>query len=145
MVRFVMKLLFSGEGRINRAQFWLGQLLNLAFLAPVVLPVLALVYDVKPFAAWLRAVDHSSNVNEPLIGALIALVVVVGFGLVMGFVWASFMLGTKRYHDIGKSGAWVLINFVPFIGPIWYWIETGCRPGTKGQNIYGPDPRATKL
>ena len=29
----------------------------------------------------------------------------------------------KRYHDLGKSGWWVCIIFIPFVGAIWQLIE----------------------
>lgn len=49
-------------------------------------------------------------------------------------------MAIKRYHDRDKSGAWVLIQLVPFVGPFWYVIEAGCLRGTVGPNRYGPDP-----
>lgn len=28
----------------------------------------------------------------------------------------------RRLHDVGKSGWWIFINCVPFIGTIWYLV-----------------------
>ena len=44
----------------------------------------------------------------------------------------SINLGIKRFHDLGKTGWWVLIGFVPIIGGLWYLIEAGFLPGAKG-------------
>jgi uncharacterized membrane protein YhaH (DUF805 family) len=54
--------------------------------------------------------------------------------------WISLAIGVKRWHDRNKTGWWMLINFVPVIGPFWYLIECGFLKGTSGPNTYGPDP-----
>jgi uncharacterized membrane protein YhaH (DUF805 family) len=46
----------------------------------------------------------------------------------------------KRWHDLDKSGAWILINFIPFFGPLWTLIQCGFVRGTEGENQYGLDP-----
>ena len=47
----------------------------------------------------------------------------------------------RRFHDIGKSGWWYFIAFVPCIGifPLLYFLV---KPGDVGENQYGPDPKA---
>ena len=54
--------------------------------------------------------------------------------------WSCACLAIKRFHDRGKSGAWVLILLVPFVGPLWYLVEVGFLPGTAGPNRFGPEP-----
>lgn len=53
----------------------------------------------------------------------------------------SIALCVRRLHDIGKSGWWWLLCFVPLVGGIilliWF-----CRAGDVGDNAYGPDPKA---
>ena len=44
----------------------------------------------------------------------------------------------KRYHDLDKSGWWVLVSFIPIVGAIWILIELGLKKGTPGHNRYGP-------
>jgi len=43
-------------------------------------------------------------------------------------------VGVRRMHDVGKSGWFLLI-------PI-YNLILACTEGTKGENEYGPDPKA---
>jgi len=47
----------------------------------------------------------------------------------------------RRLHDIGKKGTWYFLNLVPVVGWIvllvWY-----CQEGTRGDNEFGPDPKA---
>jgi uncharacterized membrane protein YhaH (DUF805 family) len=53
---------------------------------------------------------------------------------------AGIIIQIRRWHDRGKSGIWVFINIVPFLGGLWTIIECGFIKGTTGHNRYGPDP-----
>lgn len=59
--------------------------------------------------------------------------------LLAGMV-AGLSLTIRRLHDIGKSGWWTLIYFVPVIGGTWLfvllWFDS--EPGS---NDYGPNPK----
>jgi uncharacterized membrane protein YhaH (DUF805 family) len=119
-------LLFSHRGRINRAKFWLGAVL-LAILNTVVFSV---------------AGAYSASNEDQSSLVFIVLAVLCGLALV-ATIYGSLCLGIKRYHDRGKSGVWVLIQFVPAIGALWYFIEAGCLRGQLGPNAYGADPLAS--
>ncbi|MDB6117012.1 MAG: hypothetical protein JWO08_793 [Verrucomicrobiaceae bacterium] len=54
----------------------------------------------------------------------------------------GIIIQVKRWHDLDKSGWWVLFNFLPFIGGIITFINCGCLKGTKGPNRFGDDPLA---
>jgi uncharacterized membrane protein YhaH (DUF805 family) len=55
--------------------------------------------------------------------------------------YAVFTGRARRMHDIGPSGWWVLVSFIPFIGwLIFLWLAA--RDGDAGPNAYGPDPKA---
>lgn len=58
--------------------------------------------------------------------------------------WPSIAIQMKRWHDRNKSGSWILINVIPYIGTIWALTELGCLEGTKGPNKYGDDPFGRK-
>ena len=53
----------------------------------------------------------------------------------------SIAVGVRRLHDINKTGWWVLIVFVPFIGVI-VLLVFALMAGTHGDYNYGPDPKA---
>jgi uncharacterized membrane protein YhaH (DUF805 family) len=55
-------------------------------------------------------------------------------------IWPGLAINIKRWHDRDKSGWWILISLIPFVGPIWALVEVGFLPGTPGPNQYGPDP-----
>jgi len=121
-------LLFSVQGRANRAKFWL-----------VALGIL--VVEVILFAVILGGAAMSGD-PEQIAAAMgpVASIIVLIFAVVA--TWISIAVAVKRYHDRNKSGWWVLIVFVPVIGGLWYLIECGFLRGTSGPNNYGPDPLA---
>ena len=47
----------------------------------------------------------------------------------------------RRLHDTGKSGFWVLIGLILFVGQIILIVFTAAN-GTPGPNQHGPDPKA---
>ncbi|MDE5843775.1 MAG: DUF805 domain-containing protein [Muribaculaceae bacterium] len=61
-------------------------------------------------------------------------------GLVsLAFLLPGLGLAVRRLHDLGKSGWWVLLVFIPIVGAIvlivWY-----TKPSTPYPNEYGPVP-----
>jgi uncharacterized membrane protein YhaH (DUF805 family) len=63
------------------------------------------------------------------------------FGLfLLASLWSGIALQIKRWHDRGKPGVMVLVNFIPIVGGIWAFIECGCLRGTNGPNTFGDDP-----
>ena len=119
-------LLFSFQGRVNRAKFWL-----------VALGIF--VVEVIVFAAILGGAATSGDPEQiaAAVGPFAGIIILV-FGVIA--TWISIVVAVKRYHDRNKSGWWVLIVFVPVIGGLWYLIECGFLRGTPGPNNYGPDP-----
>jgi uncharacterized membrane protein YhaH (DUF805 family) len=50
-------------------------------------------------------------------------------------------VGARRLHDTGKSGWWLLIALLPFVGDVIltvFW----CLNSSPGDNQYGPNPKA---
>ncbi len=108
-------LLFSFDGRIPRRTYWGVSILMSLFI--VVVFVIVAVLTQAESAFWI----------------LFLL-------LCIPMYWISLAIAVKRWHDRNKSGWWVLIGFVPYIGGLWIFIECGCLRGTAGPNDYGPDP-----
>ena len=122
----MQSLLFSFQGRINRAKFWLVALA--IFIVEAIL-----------FAMLGSNVAMANDPQEALARmGPVASIVLLLFGILV--TWISIAVGIKRFHDRNKSGVWVLIIFVPVIGGLWYLIECGFLKGTTGPNNYGPDP-----
>lgn len=52
----------------------------------------------------------------------------------------SLAVSVRRLHDIGKSGWWITINMVPFLGAMIYLIYLITDSMDEG-NPYGPNPK----
>ena len=123
----MISLLFSFQGRINRARFWLVHV--------GIFVVEAIVLSLMGGTAAIISGDYE-QVMIVSGGANRAVWSIVG---VIAF-WISLAAGVKRWHDRNKSGWWMLIILVPVIGSLWYLIECGFLKGTTGPNAYGADP-----
>ncbi|MBN2144234.1 MAG: DUF805 domain-containing protein [Candidatus Aureabacteria bacterium] len=111
-----MKELFTTEGRVGRATLWKYYILLIAGIAVFVL--LAAVFQLQNQAA------------------IMLLLLILLFPLCV----IGLFVQIKRWHDRDKSGWWILINLVPYIGGLWSFIELGFIKGTDGDNRFGPDP-----
>jgi len=127
-------LLFAFDGRIRRGEYWKGTGL-------IVLPIFVVValFGVAAAVGLTGRANPSGVGDMSLVGLILGL---VALAVMIPFMWASLALSVKRWHDRGKSGWWMLIGLIPYIGGIWSFIECGCLRGTQGDNAYGPDPLA---
>jgi uncharacterized membrane protein YhaH (DUF805 family) len=66
-------------------------------------------------------------------------------GLVFIFIAAlvlllpSLSIQVRRLHDIGKSGWWLLLSFIPYVGGLILLVMY-CLPSQAGSNKYGSHP-----
>ena len=72
-------------------------------------------------------------------------IAMLGVGLIflvgLAIIIPAIAVQVRRFHDQDKSGWFVLLNFVPYVGGIIVLVFM-CLEGTKGENRYGPDPKA---
>lgn len=59
----------------------------------------------------------------------------------LAIIIPSIAVGVRRLHDIGKSGFWLFIAFIPIVGGIWLLVLFATE-GKSGDNEYGSDPKA---
>jgi uncharacterized membrane protein YhaH (DUF805 family) len=145
-------MLFSFAGRLNRARFW---------LANIVLFMVGLVL------APISSLSWTLIATSPL---SIAALVLVSFAN-LSVMFSGLAVAIKRLHDRDKPAWWLLLFYlVPWVlltiayytAPgtgaaevrlilvlaslsiaIWYLVELGFLRGTAGPNRYGPDPLQT--
>jgi uncharacterized membrane protein YhaH (DUF805 family) len=121
-------LLFSFQGRLNRAPYWWVHLALAAVQFPIFGALFAIiVYPVMETRDMNAIQDAARTMN------LICL-------LFAPFMWISLAVMVKRCHDRDRSGWFIFISLIPFIGVIWLLIELGFLRGTAGPNRFGPDP-----
>jgi uncharacterized membrane protein YhaH (DUF805 family) len=71
---------------------------------------------------------------------LLGIIPILGILYAMGAIVPSVCLGIRRMHDIGKSGWWLLLALIPFVGLI-VLIVFYCLDSQPGENQYGPNPK----
>jgi uncharacterized membrane protein YhaH (DUF805 family) len=115
-----LKKYATTSGRASRREFWTFVLVNLAI------------------SIGLRVIDHLSGLtygrhgSQGFLHSFFALLIFI----------PSLALAVRRMHDIGKSGWFLLVACIPFVGFIilyWYVLD-----GDPGDNAYGPNPKASR-
>jgi uncharacterized membrane protein YhaH (DUF805 family) len=115
------------SGRARRAEYWLFQLF-------IMIAVIVVCGVAGGIAAGARA---GSNSGAVAFAGLI--LIVAGLGS-LALIIPSLAVTFRRLHDIDKPAAWILVTFVPVIGPIVLLVFC-LIDGTPGPNQYGPDPK----
>jgi uncharacterized membrane protein YhaH (DUF805 family) len=112
------------NGRARRSEYWYFTLFTL--IAVVVLALVGALLDMvtgtTQTAMWINAL--------------------------VGLYWLAVLLPSlgvtvRRLHDTGRSGWWIFIAFVPFVGGIILLIFE-CLDSV-GDNQYGPNPKGSAL
>jgi uncharacterized membrane protein YhaH (DUF805 family) len=116
------------SGRSRRKEYWMFTLgLILAFLLLFAL-----------FAAFAATAGSSGSDDfESMVGGTGVIVFVVAY---LAILIPSIAVQVRRMHDQDKSGWFVLLSLIPYIGGIIIFVFM-CMEGTKGPNRFGPDPK----
>ncbi len=115
------------NGRARRKEFWIFQLFLtiISTICFVLDNILGTVFTIDAGPAGLISLPY---------GWLYFLCGIYHF-------LPSLSVLVRRLHDVGKSGWWFFIVFVPFIGPFWSFYLL-CKDGDHGENSYGNNPKA---
>jgi uncharacterized membrane protein YhaH (DUF805 family) len=112
---------WSFQGRVGRGSFW-GRNLLLSAIG---------------FFVGLIIGGIAQSGGEG--GGIIAILFYLAWTIVAG--WLGLATSVKRWHDLGKSGWMVLLNFTIIAIPVTF-IWQGFIRGTIGPNRFGADPLA---
>ena len=106
------------QGRARRSEYWYFVLFNI------------IIGFVLGFMDVLMG-TYDFEVGMGLLGGLYSLVVLLpGIGV-----------SVRRLHDIGRTGWWLLILFVPIVGAI-VLIVFAIQDSESAVNKFGPNPKA---
>ncbi len=106
------------DGRAQRKEYWLFLLVHL--MLPLSLTVVAVKLD-----------PEGTGVS-----AVFAIFVLYAVASLV----PSWALMVRRLHDTGRSGWWLLIGMVPYLGGLVTMVLMALK-GDSGENEYGPDPK----
>lgn len=109
------------QGRARRKEYWMFQLISCIIF----------------FTAMFIDNKLGFVIKNEFIGFFSITFIVFNF-------LPSFAVTVRRFHDIGKSGWYILICAIPVIGDIFYLIWM-CSKGTLGDNKYGKNPKEVDL
>ncbi len=114
----VLKKYAVFSGRARRKEYWMFVLFNLIFaLAAMVIDnVLGLAIEDVGYGPFY------------ILYALATLI-------------PGIAVSVRRFHDIGKSGWYILLGLIPCVGGI-ILLVFAVTAGDVGENEYGPDPIA---
>ncbi|MES9682704.1 hypothetical protein CN514_03690 [Bacillus sp. AFS001701] len=107
----VLKNYVVFNGRARRTEYWMFFLFNA--IITIILSILQSIADID-------------NILTGIYGLLTIL--------------PSLAVGARRLHDSGRSGWWLLIGIIPFIGTI-ILIIFFCLDSEEGDNRFGANPK----
>ncbi|MFO6429047.1 DUF805 domain-containing protein [Erythrobacter sp. W302b] len=110
------------SGRSRRKEYWMFVLLQILLL----FPLMALGFVMGDFS------DSGEG------GSFLFLLLVGVFGL--AFFIPSLAVQVRRFHDQDKSGWFILLGLIPYLGGLILLIFM-CLEGTRGPNRFGADPK----
>ena len=113
------------SGRSTRSEYWYFVLFNVIFA------IVAMFLD-KLFGTTfsINTIGGTSRLPYGYFYLLYLLVVLI----------PSLAVAVRRLHDVGKSGWFFLICFIPIIGSIWLLVLM-CTDSISGANQYGINPK----
>ncbi len=119
----------SFSGRSTRREFWGFTVVNFLIMTGLI------------YLQSTVQVSESSNV-----GTARTLRLAIDFGIILyALLTLSPALAAmcRRWHDLGRTGKWLLLNLVPVVGTVvslFFFLGKG----DEGTNEYGRDPRERK-
>ncbi len=128
------------SGRARRSEFWWFTLL--CYIIQYIQYVLACIMSIM---SLLTAADSDASAElavTTLGGTVVAYLIMASVMFVVSLILLipSISVSVRRLHDIGRSGWWLLLGFIPIVGPIvllvWF-----CTDSQTGDNQWGKNPK----
>lgn len=112
-------------GRARRSEFWFFILFHFLFMIAIL---------------FLSSLFDNVSVVEDDLNDLASLPVILFFIYFVATFIPTLAVTARRLHDMGKSGTWFFIYFVPLIGGIWLLVLL-FSDSQPGRNKWGYNPK----
>lgn len=118
------------SGRSRRKEYWYFALFNF-------IVILALIVVAAVLGGFNS--NQTGGINPAAMPFFILYIVYA-----IAIFIPSLAVSVRRLHDIGKSGWWFFINFIPYAGGIWFLVLM-CLDSKPGPNQWGPNPKEESI
>lgn len=126
----VLKQYVDFSGRARRTEYWMYALVTTVIV--IVLGVIdGLVFGTGSYAALSGAGSVGFSFSLGTLSTIYTLAVFL----------PSLGVAVRRLHDTDRSGWWLLIGLLPFVGAIVLLVFFATA-GNQGPNRHGADPKA---
>lgn len=120
-------------GRATRKQYWMFILYYLIVFFGV-----ALVLGSLQILSLPSKGGPLNEIVVPLLFGVVLLIMLIGLFIPM------IALAVRRLHDTGRSGWWILLSLIPYIGGIILLVFY-CLPSMPGRNKWGDNPYSVEV
>lgn len=138
-IRTVLSKYAAFSGRARRSEYW-WYTLAYGIVMTVLYSVLIVPGLTEYMAALTEAAANPTGTVPAAPGSLTTGYVI--FSLVaLALLLPTLGVTVRRLHDTNRSGYWVFLHLVVFVGQI-VLIAFAAQAGTPGENRFGADPKA---
>ncbi len=122
------------SGRSRRSEYWL------AVLANCIIIMIAYTVLFIPLICDIVSNGEPSGVSFVVVAVVGIILLIYSFAVIVPVL----AMGVRRLHDTGKSGWYMLMSLIPYVGPIILiiFMATDSQSGT---NQYGPNPKEQRI
>ena len=115
------------NGRSRRSEYWYATLVN---------SLIGLLFFFVVVAIAVSTGDYVSDA----VAIFVALLALAYCGYCFAIVIPSLAMCVRRLHDIGKSGWFVLLSLIPYVGALILFVFL-VQDSQPGSNQYGTNPK----
>ena len=118
------------NGRSRRSEYWLASVMNM---------IIVMAFY---FIMFIPMMIDITNNGEPsgLTAGIMGIFGLLMFAYAMAILVPSLAMSVRRLHDTGRSGWFLLLNLIPYIGGIIIFVFS-VLDSQPGANQYGPNPK----
>ena len=129
------------SGRCRRSEYW--YFVGLLFLIASLFIFLTIYYlKIDPY--WIIIDRPQYHYEEYVINWTAVIIMIILDSLLFLIATLPFISATvRRLHDIGKSGCFIFIGFIPLFGQI-YLLFLLCKDSIEESNEYGDSSKYKK-